>query len=99
MPFVIANEEEVARVKEAIAKRDITLLKSAKEKFICYGHCMGRHPDIAKQLMELKKTTDETQESDSQDAYQEAIDIFGVNDNANNKPGEPAQQTLGTKTT
>lgn len=47
MPFFTAKEEEIQRVKEAVAKRDLSILQTAKERFICFGYSMKFAPDFA----------------------------------------------------
>ena len=99
MPFTIASQQEIDRVKEAIDKRDVSILQSAKERLICYGHAMKRYPDLIKQLDDLKTPpVNETEESDQKDAYIEALSIFGGED-GENKPRDPVQQVLETKAT
>jgi len=94
MPFTIASQEEIDRVKQAIEKRDVSILQSAKERFILLGHAMKRYPDLVKQLNDLKTPpVNETIESDQKDAYMEALDIFGGED-AENKSRDPVQQVL-----
>ena len=67
MPFFTATQEEVERVKQAKQTRDLSVLKSAKERCIYLFYCsptdadrqeiakLGRNgqPDIVKQAEEI----------------------------------------------